>query len=135
MLSLGMFSFLAARIAVRRRGFESGSPPPTRAAMGISRMTLVKARPRLASVAAFLCLIVAHLECPDMEIASSVIIWGLIPDSCPGSLAYDPPESEYAVGSSGKTRMSVSIDGGFGASSNVGRGFFACRADTISKYG
>jgi hypothetical protein len=32
---------------------------------------LVKARPRLASVAAFLCLIVAHLECPDMETAST----------------------------------------------------------------
>jgi len=28
MLSLGMFSFLAARMAVRRRGLESGSPPP-----------------------------------------------------------------------------------------------------------
>src|SRR5580698_10598966 len=66
MLSLGMFSFLPARIAVRRRGLELGSPPPTRAAMVISRITLVKARPRLASVAAFLCLIVAHLECPDI---------------------------------------------------------------------
>src|ERR1017187_9662010 len=63
-----MFSFLAARMAVRRRGFESGSPPPTRAAMVISRITLVKARPRLASVAAFLCLIVAHLECPDIRL-------------------------------------------------------------------
>jgi hypothetical protein len=27
----------------------------------------VKALPRFASVAAFLCLIVAHLECPDMN--------------------------------------------------------------------
>jgi hypothetical protein len=27
----------------------------------------VKILPRLASVAAFLCLIVAHLECPDMD--------------------------------------------------------------------
>ncbi len=55
---------------IRRRGFEFGSPPPTRAAIVISRITLVNARPRLASVAAFLCLIVAHLECPDIEIAS-----------------------------------------------------------------
>src|SRR5882762_2445915 len=88
MLSLGMFSFLAARMAVRRRGFESGSPPPTRAAMVISRITFVKMRPRLASVAAFLCLIVAHLECPDMEIASQIQFRGLIPAYCHDSLAY-----------------------------------------------
>ena len=43
-----------------------GSPPPMRAAIVISRMTRVNTRPRLASVAAFLCLIVAHFECPDM---------------------------------------------------------------------
>src|SRR5690349_23387836 len=66
MLSLGMFSFFAARMAVRRRGLEFASPPPMRAAMVISRMIRVKTRPRLASVAAFLCLIVAHFECPDM---------------------------------------------------------------------
>src|SRR5580692_8511176 len=62
-----MFSFLPARIAVRKRGLELGSPPPMRAAMVISRITRVKTRPRLASVAAFLCLIVAHFECPDMR--------------------------------------------------------------------
>src|SRR5229473_7905494 len=65
-LSFGMFSFFAARIAVRKRGLELGSPPPMRAAMEISRMILVNTRPRFASVAAFLCLIVAHFECPDM---------------------------------------------------------------------
>src|ERR1700674_4512635 len=61
-----MFAPLAARIAVRRRGFALGSPPPMRAAMLISRIIRVKTRPRLASVAPFLCLIVAHFECPDM---------------------------------------------------------------------
>jgi hypothetical protein len=35
--------------------------------MVISRISLVKMRPRLASVAAFLCLIVAHFEWPDIE--------------------------------------------------------------------
>src|SRR5437899_1218754 len=65
MFSLGMFSFLAAATAVRRRGFAIASPPPTRAAIVISRISLVKTRPRLASVAAFLCLMVAHLECPE----------------------------------------------------------------------
>src|SRR5260370_287342 len=64
--SPGMFAALAARIAVRRRGLEFGSPPPMRAAMLISRMIRVNTRPRFASVAPFLCLIVAHFECPDM---------------------------------------------------------------------
>src|SRR5215472_34133 len=68
MLSFGMFSFFAAAIAVRKRGFEFASPPPMRAAIEISRMILVNTRPRFASVAAFLCLIVAHFECPDMTI-------------------------------------------------------------------
>src|SRR5260370_25106766 len=66
MFSFGMFSFFAARIAVRNRGLEFASPPAIRAAIVISRMMRVKARPRFASVAAFLCLIVAHFECPDM---------------------------------------------------------------------
>src|SRR5258706_6047144 len=65
-LSFGMFAALAARIAVRRRGLEFGSPPPMRAAMLISRMIRVNTRPRFASVAPFLCLIVAHFECPDI---------------------------------------------------------------------
>src|SRR4029077_13152138 len=64
--SPGMFAPLAARIAVRSRGLEFGSPPPIRAAMDISRMIRVNTRPRFASVAPFLCLIVAHFECPDM---------------------------------------------------------------------
>ncbi len=60
-----MLTDFAARIAVRRRGFASGSPPP-RAAIVISLMMRVKLFPRLASNAAFLCLMVAHLEWPDM---------------------------------------------------------------------
>src|SRR6266436_3243189 len=62
-----MLAALAARMTVRRRGFPSGSPPPTRAATVISLITLVKSRPRLASAAPFLCLIVCHFECPDMN--------------------------------------------------------------------
>src|SRR5579864_4979343 len=99
MFSLGMFSFLPAKIAVRNLGLESGSPPPTRAAIVISRITLVKMRPRLASVAAFLCLIVAHLECPDIScLALSLeklpynglqeIISSRFPCFCHASLAY-----------------------------------------------
>src|SRR5580698_454278 len=65
MLSLGMFSALAAAMALRKRGLPSGSPPDL-AAMLISLMSCVKILPRLASSAPFLCLIVAHLEWPDM---------------------------------------------------------------------
>src|SRR5208282_5351797 len=64
-LSAGMFSDFAARIAVRSLGFMSGSPPLL-AAMAISLIRRVKILPRLASSAPFLCLIVAHLEWPDM---------------------------------------------------------------------
>src|SRR5947209_18725434 len=84
--SLGMFSFLPARIAVRRRGLELGSPPPIREAIVISRMTRVKTRPRLASVAAFLCLIVAHFECPDMTIPSLTYIYFALPHTAGMSL-------------------------------------------------
>src|ERR1051326_6140689 len=70
MLSAGMFSALAAKIAVRRRGLESGSPPPFFAAMLISLIRRVKILPRLASSAPFLCLIVAHFEWRDIPMPS-----------------------------------------------------------------
>src|SRR5215470_5836470 len=70
MLSAGMFSALAAVTAVRRRGLLSASPPPLLAAMVISLIRRVKILPRLASSAPFLCLIVAHLEWPDMWVTS-----------------------------------------------------------------
>src|SRR5215469_2197873 len=66
MLSAGMFSALAAAMAVRSRGLESASPPPFLAAMLISLIRRVKILPRFASSAPFLCLIVAHLEWPDI---------------------------------------------------------------------
>src|SRR5262249_49946712 len=65
-VSDGILAFLAAVTAVRRRGFASGSPPPIRAAEVSSRMSLVNVLPRRASTTAFLCLIEAHLECPDI---------------------------------------------------------------------
>src|SRR5262249_23432367 len=66
MLSAGMLTALASSIALRSRGLPPGSPPPSRAAIVISLMSLVKRRPRLASAAPFLCLIVAHLLWPDI---------------------------------------------------------------------
>src|ERR1700742_3833684 len=73
MLSAGIFSALAAATAVRRRGFPSGSPPAL-AAMVISLISRVKALPRFASSAPFLCLIVAHFEWPDMGNLESDVI-------------------------------------------------------------
>src|SRR5713226_6109360 len=73
MLSAGMLTLFAFSTAVRRRGFEPRSPPPMRAAIDISRMILVKIFPRLASSAPFLCLMEAHLECPDMPLSCSLL--------------------------------------------------------------
>ena len=59
-----MDAFLAARMA-EQPGIAVGIAP-LRAAIVISLMRRVNALPRFASVAAFLCLMVAHLEWPDM---------------------------------------------------------------------
>src|SRR5437016_202666 len=74
MLSAGMFSALAAAMAVRRRGFPSGSPSPLLAAMVISLIRRVNILPRFASNAPFLCLIVAHFEWPDMVVTSTYFV-------------------------------------------------------------
>src|SRR5688500_20302020 len=66
MLSAGMLTDFASAMIVRRRGLLSGSPPPARAATVNSLMIRVNTLPRLASAAPFLCLIVCHLEWPDM---------------------------------------------------------------------
>src|SRR4029078_9549670 len=65
-LSAGMLTDLASATIVGRRGLLSISPPPLRAATVSSLMIRVKILPRLASAAPFLCLIVCHLEWPDM---------------------------------------------------------------------
>ena len=70
MLSFGIEASRAFWIASAREGFPSGSPPPSRAATVIARVSLVKSAPRLASTAFFLCLIDAHLECPAMSFKS-----------------------------------------------------------------
>src|ERR1043166_1430511 len=62
-----MLAALASSTALRSRGFLSGSPPPIRAAMMISRIIRVKILPRLASSAPLLRLIVAHFEWPDIN--------------------------------------------------------------------
>src|SRR5437763_16827512 len=67
MFSLGMRASLAFWIALASAELPAGSPPPSRAATWIARASLVKRLPRLASVAPFLRLICAHLECPATD--------------------------------------------------------------------
>src|SRR5688572_1155267 len=62
-----MLPAVASRIALRSRALPSGSPPPERAATVISLINFVNSFPRLASSAPFLCLILCHLECPDID--------------------------------------------------------------------
>src|SRR3954467_5967150 len=64
MLSLGTEVFLAFWMASKRVGLPAGSPPPVRAATSMFLISLAKSLPRLASIPAFLCLVVAHLEWP-----------------------------------------------------------------------
>src|SRR3954471_23252219 len=66
MLSFGMRASLAFWTAFASAAFISGSPPPSRAATWIARASFVKCAPRRASTTAFLCLIEAHLEWPDI---------------------------------------------------------------------
>src|SRR5512137_1940184 len=53
-------------MASRRRKLPSGSGPPSRTAMEISRPSLVNTWPLLASVWPFALLILDHLLCPDI---------------------------------------------------------------------
>src|SRR6187200_1612279 len=71
MLSLGTDDFLAFWMASYSVGFPVGSPPPSRAATSMFLISLANILPRRASMTAFLCLVVAHLEWPDMPLLPS----------------------------------------------------------------
>src|SRR6266542_2048092 len=66
MLSFGTEDFFAFWLASYRVGFPPGSPPPIRAATSMFLISFAKSLPRFASMTAFLCFVVAHLEWPDM---------------------------------------------------------------------
>src|SRR5690349_10524249 len=78
MLSLGTEDFLAFWIASYSVGLPAGSPPPIRAATSMFLISLANILPRLASMTAFLCLVVAHLEWPDIARLSD---WRVLPTS------------------------------------------------------
>src|SRR4051794_32034751 len=69
MLSFGIEASRAFWTAVASVALASGSPPPSRAATVIARASLVNCWPRRESTIAFLCLIEAHLECPDTALS------------------------------------------------------------------
>src|ERR1700710_1787814 len=64
MLSLGTELFFAFWTASKSVGLPDRSAPPVRAATSMFLISLAKSLPRLASMPAFLCLVVAHLEWP-----------------------------------------------------------------------
>ena len=66
MLSLGTEVFFAFWMASYKVGLPAGSPPPIRAATSMFLISLANDLARRASTTAFWCLVVAHLECPDM---------------------------------------------------------------------
>src|SRR5262249_9266283 len=66
MLSLGTEFFFAFWIASNSVGLPDGAPPPVRAATSTFLISRAKSLPRRASTTAFLCLVVAHLEWPDI---------------------------------------------------------------------
>src|SRR5689334_15747524 len=66
MLSLGTEFFFAFWMASNSVGLPAGSPPPVRAATSTFLISRAKSLPRRASTTAFLCLVVAHLEWPDI---------------------------------------------------------------------
>src|SRR5262245_36773960 len=72
MLSLGTEDFLAFWIASYSVGLPPGSPPPIRAATSMFLISLANILPRRASMTAFLCLVVAHLEWPDISYLSDL---------------------------------------------------------------
>src|SRR4051794_40642080 len=65
MLSFGIEYERAFSIAFCNARLAEGSPPPSRAATMIARVSFEKSLPRFASAAPFLCLIDDHLLCPD----------------------------------------------------------------------
>ena len=67
MLSLGTEFFFAFWMASKSVGLPAGSPPPVRAATSTFLMSRANSLPRLASTTAFLCLVVAHFEWPDID--------------------------------------------------------------------
>src|SRR6478735_9233550 len=71
MLSFGTEVFFAFCTASNSVGLPARSAPPSLAATSMFLMSLAQDLARLESMMAFLCFVVAHLECPDISLHSS----------------------------------------------------------------
>src|SRR4029079_31303 len=71
MVSVGTEASRAFWYMLRRVALALMSPPPSRAAHSSWRMSLANNLPRALSCAPFLCLMVAHFECPDIRSIAS----------------------------------------------------------------
>src|SRR5262245_3327502 len=71
MFLLGTELFFAFWMASKRVGLPEMSAPPARAATSMFLISFAKSLPRLASITAFLCFVVAHLEWPDISLSPS----------------------------------------------------------------
>src|SRR6201986_5152318 len=82
MLSLGTDVFLAFWMASYSVGLPAGSPPPVRAATSMFLISRANSLPRRASLTAFWCLVVAHLEWPLIGV-TYLFFWFLVLDNSP----------------------------------------------------
>ena len=71
MFLFGTELFFAFWMASKSVGLPAGSAPPVRAATSMFLISFAKSLPRLASITAFLCFVVAHLEWPDICLSPS----------------------------------------------------------------
>src|SRR5664279_1039483 len=98
-------------MASNRVGLPSGSLPPVRAATSMFLINFAKSLPRLASLAAFWCLVVAHLEWPLMSAEPLYVV--LCADHraglrCRPTAAVDNAAVRQAILRRGRARLDVS---------------------------
>src|SRR6478609_3676873 len=74
MLSFGTEVFFAFCTASTRVGLPDMSAPPIFAATSMFLMSFANDFARRESMIAFLCLVVAHLECPDMRLLNRILV-------------------------------------------------------------
>src|ERR1700677_3693956 len=124
MLSLGTELFLAFWIASYSVGLPPGSPPPVRAATSMFLISRANSLPRRASLTAFWCFVVAHLEWPLIVCLPRCS--SFLPNSW-------PDESTWTAGPA-ERHASVAAAAGRHASATAG-GFFAPPANITKQHG
>src|SRR5687768_10977514 len=122
MLSFGTEVFFAFSTASNSVGLPCRSGPPSLAATSMFLMSLAHDFARRESMTAFLCLVVAHLECPDMVLLYSRSSAGRIgprhsarspptDNSIPAAQRVRDPRSRGAPGSGIHARIYAALEG------------------------